>query len=120
MAKHIWARETGTGHADKPTITSRAAQTLSHDPNVHLQVHSTSVTISAYPPRAPYSRVGRGGVFERVWSSAIGCGVPERRGQHPKFCVLCVGAEKTSMSRDVISVQVDLINDSSKNTATGR
>ena len=120
MAKHIWARETGTGHADKLTITSRATHTLSHAANVHLQVHNTSVTVSAYPPRAPHSRVGRGGVCKRVSSTAIGCGVPERRGQHPKFCVLCVGAAKASMSRDVISVQVDLINDSSKSTATGR
>ena len=90
MAKHIWARETGTGHADKPTITSRAAHTLSHFPNVHLQVHSTSVTVSAYPPRAPHSRVGRGGVCERVWVQFYWMWRTREAGPAPQvLCALC-------------------------------
>jgi len=100
------------------TITSRAARKLQHAPSVHRWLHNASEPVSAYPPRAPYSRAGRGGVYTRTRPSTIGRGVPEGRGQHPNFCVLCVGADKTSMSGDVILVQVDLINDSSSSSSS--
>jgi hypothetical protein len=76
--------------------------------------------VSAYPPRAPYSRGGRGGACITSSPGVIGCGATEGRGHYSKFCVLCVGADKTSMSGDVIPVQVDLITGSRDSFPTGR
>jgi hypothetical protein len=113
--------ERGTSHADKSQVKSRAAHTLPLGAKVHGRLHTTSVhAVPAYPPQAPYSRAVRGGASTEARPCAIGHDTSDGRGEHTNFCVLSVGADRTSMSRDVISVQVDLIKDSIKSGQTSR